>query len=330
MTEDNIFRPHPLIRGGQLQTMIAYLYHGAKPLVRDALISLPVSEHDALQLEVNHPPGASPQTPTVYLLHGLGGNAESAYKLRIAAKLLQNGFRTVRHNHRGCGRDTIRARSIYHSGSVDDVLAGVRALAERWPESPLFVVGFSLSGTILLNMLGTRQQALAELPQFKGALSVCAPLDLHASSRALCHWSNRHYDIFYTNTLVRRLLQLGIIDSTLVETQLKKKNLRQFDEVVTAPLGGFASLDHYYDSCSPSRTLSRITLPTVILAAADDPIVPLSSVQNTLLSPFTRLSLQSSGGHIGFVSRSLTQFGDRRWLDAWVVRWARESWLKEL
>lgn len=324
MRKDKIFEPHPLVRGGQLQTLLAFLYHGAKELARDELLTLEVSKGDQLRLDINHPPAAPAGTPVVYLMHGLGGNSESAYKLRIARKLLQFGYRTVRHNHRGCAPETERAQGIYHSGSVEDVLAGVRAIAAKWPESPLLLVGFSLSGTILLNLLGSRHADLSQLPQIKAALSVCAPLDLHASSEALCHWSNRHYDIFYTRILIARLLHLGIIDSDRARDSLKSQNLRQFDELITAPLGGFESLKHYYDSCSPIRTMANIDRPTTILAAADDPIVPLESVQNVPSNPFVSMSLQTSGGHIGFISRQLTSFGDRRWVDEFVVKWAQD------
>src|SRR5690606_2958211 len=58
----------------------------------------------------------------VMLMHGLGGCSESAYMLRISARLTALGHIVARFNHRGCGRGGAPlARQIYHAGRVHDV-----------------------------------------------------------------------------------------------------------------------------------------------------------------------------------------------------------------
>lgn len=71
--------------------------------------------------------------------------------------------------------------------------------------------------------------------------------------------------------------------------------------------------------------VGNIRLPTVILAAADDPIIPASSVIRAPYSTKALLSVQSSGGHLGFISKERTPQGDNRWLDHFVTTWVHEQ-----
>ncbi len=318
------FKPHPLCPGGQLQTVIAYLWPNSSPILPDEQMIVPLSDGDAIALDINHPSASFQRTPIVYLMHGLGGDSDSSYKLRMTAKLTRMGIRVVRHNHRGAGQHGKLARRIYHSGSVGDVLAGLQCITQRWPDSPLLVVGFSLSGTILLNLLGNRVSDLRALPQLKSALAVCPPIDLEHSSRTIDQFSNKHLDLFYVRSLLKQLLDRSVVDKAFVAEKMSRFSLRHFDEVITAPLGGFLNRDQYYDSCSPKHIVGNIRLPTLILAAADDPIIPVSSVLRAPYSTKTVLSMQTSGGHLGFISKDRTPLGDNRWLDYFVTTWVQE------
>lgn len=319
------FEPHPLCPGGQLQTVIAYFWPDSSPIKPDEQEIVPLSDGDAIVLDINHPAEPSSRTPIVYLMHGLGGDSESSYKLRLAAKLTKMGMRVVRHNHRGAGHHGKLARRIYHSGSVGDVLAGLQCITQRWPDSPLLVVGFSLSGTILLNLLGNRVKDLREMPQIKSALAVCPPIDLELSSRTIDQLSNKHLDLFYVRNLLKQLLDRSIVDADFVAKKMSRLSLRHFDEVITAPLAGFLNRDQYYDSCSPKHIVGNIQCPTLVLAAADDPIIPISSVIRAPYSTKALLSVQNSGGHLGFISKERTPQGDNRWLDYFVTTWVHEQ-----
>ncbi len=316
------FEPHPLIRGGQMQTLVAFAWTEASPLPPDEQIIVALQDGDELVIDINHPMHQDSRTPLVYLIHGLGGDASSAYKLRLAQKLTRLGFRVLRHNHRGAGQQAYRARSIYHSGSSLDVLTAIQTVAARWPDSPLLTIGFSLSGTILLNMLGRHYRELHEIPQLRAAMSVCAPIDLELSSLAIDQWRNKHLDSYYVFVLIRQLIERGLIDARTAHQRMGRWTLRAFDEGITAPMGGFHSRSHYYETCSPQNIVADIQCPTTILAAADDPIVPALSVFKAPYSTKTILDLQKSGGHLGFLARRKTPLGDIRWLDAYIARWA--------
>lgn len=82
------FVPHPLLRGGQLQTVAGQLLGRAPPPGPHTVDTVTLSDGDRLLLHVDAPlPTVTAKAPVVLLMHGLGGSSESAYILRIAAKL---------------------------------------------------------------------------------------------------------------------------------------------------------------------------------------------------------------------------------------------------
>ena len=102
-------------------------------------------------------------------------------------------------------------------------------------------------------------------------------------------------------------------------------SLRTFDTYFTAPLAGFKSCEEYYTSNSSAYMLNRISCPTQILSAADDPIIPGDIFRQVSLSKSVRCHLESHGGHLGYLSHGKTHHGDHRWLDDYVVRWVQDQ-----
>ncbi len=317
------FKAHPLVRGGQLQTYIPYVFGDVPKLKADEIIHVTLPDGDKLELVVNEPEG--PVRGNVFLMHGLGGNSESSYKLRIAKKLLPNGYRVIRHNHRGEGSTADANKGIYHSGASDDVYACLLDFAERWPDEPFVLIGFSLSGTILLNLLGRRPADVKNLGFVKAAMSVCSPVDLQACSKALSSPRNKILDAFFARKTIRYFKRRGMIDREFIRAKLQKPTLRKVDEYITSRRAGFRDASHYYDECSPTIVLNQINIPTLVLAASDDPIVPAESVAVAKVSPHVEKRIEKSGGHMGFLSKTLTAHGDYRWLDSFIEAWVNEK-----
>lgn len=316
------FETHPAVRGGQMQTLVGYFWPGTKPYPSEESWIVALPDGDCVTLDINF--SSKPNAPILYLLHGLGGSSESTYKQRIARKLVSMGYHVIRHNHRGSGQNENLAKGIYHSGSHDDVLFSLQKIAERWPNNSIGLIGFSLSGVMVLNLLGMRSKEIKALPQLKAAMSVCAPINLHESSAALGRWMNKHFDLFYSKTTIEQLLRRKVIDEDFVTARLKNPTLRLVDEEIIAPMAGFLSAEDYYSRCSPWQVVGGIEIPTFVLAAADDPIVPPKTVGEAPYSHKVQLSMQRSGGHLGFIDRRLTKFRDYRWLDSLIHEWAHE------
>jgi hypothetical protein len=113
-------------------------------------------------------------------------------------------------------------------------------------------------------------------------------------------------------------------DAPLGAMTAKPRSLVEFDDCYTAPVSGFRDAADYYKQCSAAQFLSGIQIPTTILAAADDPMVPRHCFTDLQISGSVKLHLVPRGGHLGYIARKQTA-ADRRWLDWRIVEWVTEN-----
>ena len=84
---------------------------------------------------------------------------------------------------------------------------------------------------------------------------------------------------------------------------LRARTLRDFDNVVTAPLHGFRDTDDYWTRASSKPWLNRIEAPTLIINARNDPFMPGDVLPTPdQVSPLVTLDFPETGGHVGFVT----------------------------
>jgi len=84
------------------------------------------------------------------------------------------------------------------------------------------------------------------------------------------------------------------------------RTIRDFDDAVVAPLFGFRNARDYYTRVSAQDVLHRIAVPTLILHAEDDPLVPAAPLHDVarLALPNVRVEVTAWGGHVGFLGRA--------------------------
>jgi predicted alpha/beta-fold hydrolase len=99
--------------------------------------------------------------------------------------------------------------------------------------------------------------------------------------------------------------------------------LRQFDEMCTAPLNGFASAEDYYQKCSARQFLDDISHPAFLLATNNDPFIPAETFRDLPRHKFLQTQITHSGGHMGLVPAEKTPLGNRQWLEYTVLSWAQ-------
>jgi predicted alpha/beta-fold hydrolase len=157
-------------------------------------------------------------------------------------------------------------------------------------------------------------------------MAVAPPIDLIACARNMETGLNQ----LYNRKFLRGLLRAAAVRNQRVPREIAPpldpppRHLREFDQRFTAPLGGFASAEDYYERSSAGPKLRNIAVPTIIVAAADDPIVPVKPFETASYSSMTQLVITPSGGHLGFFGTPGTD-PDRRWLDWRIVEWATTS-----
>ena len=154
------------------------------------------------------------------------------------------------------------------------------------------------------------------------AVAVNPPIDLEQCSQSLCRWSNRIYDQNFVKLLMRDVERRLANFPSLPKPQWKTppRSLREFDDLYTAPVAGFESAADYYARCSGNQFVDSIRIPTLILSAEDDPIVPPDAFRALPTVEGVTVHIASSGGHLGYVGRKQSD-PDRRWMDWRVIQW---------
>jgi uncharacterized protein len=245
------------------------------------------------------------------LFHGLEGGSGSHYARSLALEAAGRDWRLAIPHFRGCSGSLNRLPRGYHSGDSDELDWMLRRFADIG--RPLHAAGVSLGGNVLLKWLGERGRAAAAIVRRAAAIS--APLDLAvlaACAAALDRGLNRR---IYTRLFLLTLKAKAFAKSTLRHIVLDERRLarastlREYDDLVTAPLHGFRDAEDYWVRSSSAPWLDRIEVPTLLLNARNDPFLPAHALERASkkAAPCVLLEFPRTGGHGGFPGR-------RRWL----------------
>lgn len=295
------FRPHRLLIGGHRQTLVGYWrrHRLTWTLPTEDLI-VEAGEDVRLLVRASWQAGAREKRPALVLVHGLGSSDQASYALATGRLAWQRGWHVLRMNMRGAGDGEALCPRLYNAGLDQDLVAVLKAAAAATPR--VAMVGFSLGGNLALLALGRRASELP--PGLFAAVSVSAPLDLAACADALERPVNRLYQDWFMRGLRASYIRRQRLRPDLYEGGREQglRTVRQFDDAITAPYGGYRGAADYYFRSSSGRYLGGIDRPTLILTAADDPMVPASSVASWELSTAVSREMLSTGGHMGFVA----------------------------
>lgn len=283
-------------------------------------------------VRMHHPNDPHP-AGEVILVHGLEGSSESGYMFSMAAAALRAGFIVHRWNMRGCGDSPWHRKANYHSGQTGDLLHVARERKRTFnlgrianPSHkglPLFAIGYSLGGNMVLKLAGELGEQGRDL--FDGVCAVSAPIDLAASAGALDLRKNFLYQRRFLKRLKDRVRKRHPLAPDLfpLEPLAQVKSIYDFDDRYTAQLFGFGTADRYYETQSSRQYLERIRIPALLVHAKDDPLVPFASYEHPALrsNPHVHLLAVEHGGHLGFLARRRPRF----WLDQLLTDWLVET-----
>lgn len=170
---------NPLLFNGHLQTMWTAVGKGAPAIhYRRHVVA---SDHAnfagtfavdfAVPAHADHDPRLPPRTapfgdgefaalraeddrPMLVVLHGLSGGSYEVYLRHAIAPLVlgEGGWECCVVNGRGCAESDVTSGVLFNARATWDVRQVVRMLRERFPNRPLFGLGFSLGANILTNV----------------------------------------------------------------------------------------------------------------------------------------------------------------------------------
>ncbi|QXI38240.1 hydrolase [Pseudomonas xantholysinigenes] len=322
------FRPATGLSNPHLQTLWGPLWRKLPDLSRQRE-RLWLADGDFLDLDWHGP--HQPDAPLVLVLHGLTGSSHSPYVKGLQQALQAQGWASVAVNWRGCsGEPNLLARS-YHSGASEDLAETIRHLRAQRPLAPLYAVGYSLGGNVLLKYLGESGSA----SQLEAAVAVSVPFRLDQCADRIGQGFSKIYQAHFMREMLayvqdkqRHFRDQGHHQGLAeIERLGPLRNLRtfwDFDGRVTAPLNGFSDAHDYYRRASSRYYLGENRTPTLIIQSSDDPFVFDHSLPNAHeLAAGTQFELHSRGGHVGFVDGSLRNPG--YYLERRIPQWLLEG-----
>ena len=296
------YRAPAWLPGGHLQTLYAALF-APRARITFCRERWNTPDGDFIDLDWTDRNHGSAAGPLVTLFHGLEGGSRSQYATALMAAVRDRGWTGVVVHFRGCGGELNRLPRAYHSGDSAEIDWILRRLQREHPASRLFAVGVSLGGNALLKWLGEQRAAAKSV--IAAAAAISAPVDLMASGDALGRGFNRVYTRNFLATMRRKTLAKLAHFPELCdrERMLAARTLRDFDNVVTAPLHGYRDTDDYWTRASAKPLLRDIAAPTLMINARNDPFLPATALpQLPELSAAVTGEFPAAGGHVGFVT----------------------------
>ena len=269
---------------------------------------------DDVRLLGYYSPQAGETRGLAILLHGWEGSAEANYVLSVGGALYDAGCDVFRLNFRDHGATHGLNRELFHSCRIDEVVNAIKRITEAHPAARTFLIGHSLGGNFALRVAA--RAGAAELA-LSGTVAICPVLRPHSTMRALEDglWVYRHY---FLHRWRRSLLAKAASFPELYDFgDLRRfRTLTATTEFFVARYTNFPDLDAYlhgYDITGAA--LAGLQVPTRLIAAVDDPVIPVADLADLASSRALQISVMPRGGHCGF----LESYNLRSWLDRAVL-----------
>ena len=156
------------------------------------------SDGDVLGLDVV---GADAGRPILVVLHGFESSSRSPQIRGFLRAASRRRWRALALNFRSCSGEDNRLRRSYHAGDTADLHWVIRRVTEQHPGDPIYCVGISLGGNVLLKYLGESRELP---PALRAATAISTPFDLAVCARA---FEDGVLNRFYMRRLLRSLLR---------------------------------------------------------------------------------------------------------------------------
>jgi len=269
---------------------------------------------DGVRLLGFHSPQAGPSRGLAILLHGWEGSADANYVLSLGGALFSAGYDVFRLNFRDHGATHALNVELFHSCRIDEVVNATRGIAAAHPARRTFLVGHSLGGNFALRVAARAPAAGIELTR---VIAACPVLRPSSTMRALEHglWVYRQY--FLSRWRRSLLAKAAAFPQTYDFGDLRRlATLTATTEFFVKRYTSFPDLDAYLSGYAiTGSALAGLQVPSRLIAAADDPVIPIGDLADVATPAALELTVVPRGGHCAFLeSYALTS-----WLDETIV-----------
>ncbi len=315
--EKSTFFVHKLFKHAHVQTILPLLLRKTHNIVHYKRQRINTPDNDWLDLDFSFVTN-KPQDSIAILSHGMEGDSSSTYMLRTAYALRKKNIDAVSWHFRGCSGEPNRKYSSYNAGQTQDLFTVVNYITKNFTYKNIFLIGFSLGGNVTLKFLGEKKFPLHK--SIKKGIGISVPVDLLAAGYHITYAPiNRLYHFVFLKSLIEKARQKCIAFERLDKLPILSvlKSLQDFDDIFTAPNFYFKDAVEYWSYASSKPHLSNITIPTLLINAQDDPMLPqvCYPVEEAKKSKYLFLEIPEYGGHLGFMNNKRQFWIEERIID---------------
>jgi hypothetical protein len=309
------FCPAPWIHSGLAQTLFS-LHQPAdlltrrlvQPLLIDAGADRSLQSHgQRVRLLGYYGRSLSPtyRRGLVLLLHGWNGCSHSEYNQLLGDALLRAGYDIFQLNLRDHGPglhvDPYALNvGMFHGALIDEVVAATEQIAALSSDAPFFIVGASMGGSFAVRL--ALRQATANFRNLCHVIAICPALNPERAVQAIDR--NPIYRNYFRRKWLTSLLskERYFPDVYDVAPLLKIERIHEMTEWWAPRYTGYESAQDYYAHYTVyPQDFDGLEMPTTIITAADDPVIPALDFYALPQHPQLDVRIYPTGGHVGFV-----------------------------
>ena len=311
---ENVYRPHRLLRNGNLQTILgrhipkdaALVNQGEQMILFDAGPDRTgLDPGRTVRLLGFYSPHRSPVLPhtqpkgLAMLVHGWEGDSHSAYNLILGSSLIRAGYDVLRLNMRDHGPTHHLNKGIFFATLIDEVHATARQVGLLAAGRPFFIIGASLGGNFAVRM--ALRHAQSPIPNLRRAIAVNPVLN----PRLTCILLDNH-------RLLRRYFRRRWLDSLLKKQTLFPElydfstlasvpTIWEMSDWVTKSMSHFNGVEEYLDAYAvKTGDFLDLAAPLTILTSSNDPLIPPDDFAALPSHPQLQVHVLPYGGHVGY------------------------------
>lgn len=313
------FSPPRLLRSADVQAALANSVFRRRLVLREADSLLAASEQlliecaDGVRLTAHHTAPRVTNGRVAILLHGWEGSSQSLHVLSAADRLWRAGLRVVRINMRDHGGSHHLNRAIFHSCRLAEMVDAVHWVSNRFAGEALCLAGYSLGGNFALRIAAAEGKSL----NLSRVVAICPVLDPEETMLALDSGSLIYRQYFLSKW--RRSLEAkarafpGDYDFGPLS---RFRSLRDMTDFFVTRYTEFPDLQTYLRGYAlTGDRLAGLTVPSSILLAEDDPVIPAGALARVASPPALEIHRTRWGGHCGY----LANYDLRTWTDDYLL-----------
>lgn len=312
------YRPSLLLKNPYLQTILAsskIRAFGTNPMWANARERIIATHVGTKLLGYHSEQPVQPAKGLAVLLSGWEGSADSTYILRCGKILYQHGYDVFRLNFRDHGPSHHLNSGIFYAVLLDEVYQAIAQVADGDGSLPLFLIGFSLGGNFVLRILQKCVQS--PITNLRHAVSISPVLNPKRSTQTIdgIAFIRRYFLAKWRRSLLKKQsLFPDLYDFSAIA---RLKTIQTVTDFLLAKYSEFESAQDYFDAYAVmGSAVADINIPTTVITAADDPIIPVSDFYELVPNANLALVIHPHGGHNGFINGINLQ----SWYEMQIVR----------